>query len=411
MDIHLKQECPVRQKRDRLAKRGNMANMKISCNACNKSVLYRKMEAHLAVDCDKRPRRGPSVGCNMLITPGSHHDHLANSCISSPKRNGTALEEEARKPRAEECPACHSISPASEMSEHLANRCPMRIIPCPKKIFGCRYQIRATDIALHLCRDCPVQKDREQYVSRHISRRERVRCPDCGYTVVRQYFNTHQSSKCPNRLVPCKHWRLGCRAVLRLAAMDAHLQVAQLLGDRACLAFDGGKAYIALSEEDRKPPWTVELLIWQPPLVECTREKARTALAAFWAFHQNCERLRLAEQEVATLEPRLVTAAARHAEKRSKEYEEVIRKLTDEMVAAATSRDDAKVELVISAVMLSNTLAAAIRGVQELSSQNRPSELDRLALASKPWYTTPSRHRQNVPNGECGTSQERVSPR
>lgn len=395
MGIHLKHECIEAKNRRVLADKGKSAEGETACNACGASMPRNCLRKHLAHNCDMRLVSCSRPGCNVSVTAKSLADHQRIDCTAA-RRNAAFVEEAARKPKMENCPDCQTTIVSNLFRAHLAEECSRRIVICPNKKLGCDKDMHASEVESHVREDCVVQLDRDERASHHDSRLGRVRCSGCGYTVVVRHLANHQQHKCPNRRVPCKHWELGCRAMLRLSTMDEHTKVDRLLEPRACLAFDGGKAYIALGEEDIKPPWTVEMWIWRPGLVEGTREKTRTALKAYWGFQRARDRLAVAERRLAMLEPLLVAAATSSAKIPSKESKEEREKLTDEMVDAATVRDDAKLELVVSSVVLNKNLAAAIRGVEEITAQDRLCNFDRLALGSTPWYAIPTDAVSNI---------------
>lgn len=400
MGVHVRQQCLVRKMQRSLAAKAELAKLEISCGACGSLVPQKSLRSHIANDCGMRTVTCRWPGCGQEITALSFPKHEMYDCAVA-KRHAACVEHAARRPCTAECPECHATFPTGFLRRHAASECCMRIMACPNANIGCGDELRAADMKRHLREECWVQLDRTERASRHKVRLERVRCSGCGYTVSAQHLLKHQRDKCPNRRVPCKHRLLGCSVMLRLSAMNDHLCVNRLLDGRSCLAFDSGRAYIALDEEDRKPPWTVEMWIWRPGLVEGTREKARTALKSYWEFQQCREKLAIGEHRLKMLEPILVAAATRCSQEKTQEAEHAREKLMDEMVAAATLRDDAKVGLVVASVVLSNTLAAAIRGVEEITRQHRLRGFDRLALASAPWYTV-------VPNVETGSADSEV---
>lgn len=375
--------------------------MEVTCDACGMGVARVHLRTHLAEKCPMRLVRCSRPGCLELVAWGKLSDHLRKEC-SIARKNAALIEEAARSPRAKTCPDCHTrITPLSQFGRHSTEECPQRIVPCPNKHLGCQKSTQFARIRWHLRSECIVGLDRAERASQHMTRLERVRCAECGFTVLRQQLTNHQRDKCPNRRVPCKNRQLGCPVVISLASMEEHLRVDRLLGARPCLVVDAGRSFIALDDADRKPPWTVELWIWRPSLVEGTRGKARMALEAYWAFRHAGQRLDNTQRRVDAIEPQVVAAAAAEggggggggARRRSKSVEDgpgesegAREELTNELVAAATARDDAKVDLAVSAAVLANTLAAVKRGVEQISSRPRHGGLRRLALASTPWY-------------------------
>lgn len=390
--VHLRRECMERRKQRILAEKGKALDSDITCDACGDTLPRKHLRAHRASNCPMRLVRCPNPGCTSEVTMVSLADHQKKDCIVA-KRNAALADKVKGKPTAEECPACHETVPVTLSRRHAAHECIMRVVACPNRDLGCEEEFPAGETASHLRTHCIVRNDRIEQASRYALRRQRVQCSGCGYMVVLQHLPRHQREKCPNRRVPCKHWKLGCPVMLRLSAMEDHTKVDRLLDPRSCLVFDSGRAYIALGEDDRKPPWTAEMWIWRPGLVEGIREKTRTALKALWEFQRTRRKLEVTERRLALLEPLLLEVAAQAARERSEEAEESRKKLTDEMIVAATMRDDAKVDLVVSIVVLSNSLTSATRGVEEITAHNRLRGFDRLSLGSTPWYAAvPSLH-------------------
>lgn len=408
LGAHLRRECVERRKQRSLAEKGKALDSDIACDACGDKMPRKHLRAHRASGCPMRLVRCSKPGCTSVVTMVSLADHQKKDCVVA-KRNAALAEKAKGKPTTEECPACHETVAVSLFRRHAADECSMRVVACPNRDLGCEEEFPAEETASHLRTQCVVQTDRIEQASRYALRRQRVQCSGCGYMVVLQHLPRHQREKCPNRRVPCKHWKLGCPVMLRLSAMEDHTKADRLLDPRSCLVFDSGKAYIALGEDDRKPPWTAEMWIWRPGLVEGTREKTRTALKALWEFQRARGKLEVTERRLALLEPLLLEVAARAARERSEEAEESRKKLTDEMIVAATMRDDAKVDLVVSIIVLSNSLTSATRGVEEITAHNRLRGFDRLSLGSTPWYAAaPSPH---IPSGGGGGVAGRGSGR
>lgn len=382
--LHLRQDCLRRREQRILADKGKTLDVEIVCDACDEKLPRKNLRTHQATGC--RMRLVQCLNCKEAVQAETLADHQRLDCRAV-KRNVALCRKVASRPTKTECPACHETVATSLLRRHSSDECPSRIVACPNKYLGCEEELSAADMASHIRKQqCAVLVERHERASKHHFRRQRVQCSGCGYYVVLQHLLRHHREKCPNRRVPCKHWELGCPAMLRLSAMDDHLNVAQLLHPRACLAFDSGKAYIAIGENDRKPPWTAEMWIWRPGLVEGTREKTRTALKALWEFQRARGKLASTERRLALLEPLLAEVATRAAKEQTEEAEQVRSKLMDEMIAAATVRDDAKVDLAVSVVVLSNSVASAARGVEEITAQDRLRSFDRLALGSTPWY-------------------------
>lgn len=396
--LHLRRDCLTRKELSVLAKKGKALDYDISCNACNERFPRKQLRMHLATDCRMRMVQCPN--CTEMMQARSLADHQRVDCKTA-KQKGALYEQAASRPTEIKCGACRGTVLTAQLRRHTSDECPSRVVACPNNYLGCLEELPASDVAYHLRKQCAVSITREDRAAKHMFRRQRVQCSGCGYWVVAKDLPRHHREKCPNRRVPCKHWELGCPAMLRLSAMDDHLKVDRLLDPRACLAFDGGRAYITLGESDRKPPWTAEMWVWRPGLVEGTREKTRTALKALWEFRQARGKLAITERRLALLEPLLVDMATKAAKERSEEAAKTRDKLTDEMIAAATVRDDAKVDLVVSVVVLSNSVASAARGVEELTAQDRLRGFDRLALGSTPWYAaSPGPSRVGLGRGE-----------
>ena len=401
LGVHMRQECAERRKQRLLADRGKILDMSVSCAECGKMLPKRQMRAHLKNDCSTRMVQCSNPGCTLMVRAGVLQTHKRIYCKTA-VRNAKLYDRQTTRKPTEKCPACHENVAARDFRSHVAEGCPMRVVDCPNKKLGCGERIKAAEIGLHLRNACGVQIDRSERASRHESRQRLVQCSACGYMVVLQHLLHHQRTKCPDRRVPCKHWEVGCPAVLRLSKMENHLKVDRLLDPRSCLVFDGGRAYIVLEEEDRKPPWTVEMWIWRPPLIESTREKARTALKAYWELKRAREKLEATERSLRALEHVLIDAAAQASTERSTEAGDSRERLTDEMIYVATQRDNAKVDFAISAVLLSNTLTSATRGVEKITEENRSHTFERLALESTPWY-----HAVGSSSPACNTWEQR----
>lgn len=385
LGIHLRRDCPLRRKQRLLADRGRALELNVACDACCAVLPRKHLRVHLANECPTRAVQCSNPGCTEVVQAGELANHEKTQCKAA-KRKAMLIENFLNTAREERCSLCGKTMIANLFRMHSAEECPMRAIHCPNRSLGCGEELKAGEVAFHLQKNCIVQIDRAERASRHEGRCHRTQCSGCGYMVDMQRLRHHHRHKCPNRMVPCKHWELGCQAMLRLSTMDEHLKVDRLLDPRSCLAFDSGKAYIALNEEDRKPPWTVEIWIWRPNLVEGTREKARVALKALWDFQKARDDLVQNEKRLAVLEPILAKVATQAAANKSTEAEKAREQVMDEMIAAATVRDDAKVKLVVAVVVLSNSLDSVKRGVEEITAQNRLRGLDRLALGSAPWY-------------------------
>lgn len=383
--LHLRRDCLKRREHRTLVDKGKKLDDEIACDACDERFPRKHLRIHIATGCPMRMVQCPN--CKETVQARSLSDHQRRECKTVKRK--VALEKQvASRPTEVECPACHEVVAAKLLRRHSSEECPSRILACPNRYLGCGEELPAAEMASHLREQCAIQIERAKRASKFMVRRQRVQCSGCGYWVVLQHLSRHHREKCPSRRVPCKNWELGCPAMLRQSAMEDHLKVDRLLDARACLAFDCGRAYIALGEGDRKPPWTAEMWVWRPGLVESTREKARTALKALWDFQRSRGKLAVSERRLALLEPLLIKLASRAAKERSEEAEQARDKLTDEMIAAATVRDDAKVDLVVSVIVLTDTVASAARGVEELTVQDRLRGFDRLALGSTPWYAS-----------------------
>lgn len=388
LGLHMRRDCLKRRKQRIIADKGRTLEMDIACADCGEELPRKHMRTHRANDCPMRMVVCSNPDCPDAVQAKDLADHQRLYCKTA-RSNAKLNENAAKRPATENCTACHETVAANVFRKHVAEECVMRIVACPNAYLGCGKQLKAAEIPFHLREQCVVEIERAEKASR-FPYDQRVKCSACGYMVLIRHLARHHRTKCPNRRVPCKHWELGCPAMLRLSAMDDHLKVDRLVEPRSCLVFDSGKAYIALGEDDRKPPWTVEMWIWRPGLIEGTREKARTALKAYWELQQARERLAATERRLRMLEPLLVDTATRAAKERSVEAEKARDKLTDEMMASATVRDEAKVELVVSTVVFSNSLASVTKEIQEITARDQLRGFDRLALGSTPWYAVPS---------------------
>ncbi|CAM9941328.1 unnamed protein product [Scytosiphon promiscuus] len=404
--MHLTKDCSQRREQHIRAEQGKMLDGEVDCDACGERTTRKYLRTHIATTC--KMRMVQCNNCKEMILSRSLADHRQQNCETA-KRSRALLDRAARRSTEEECPACHKMVATGAMRNHTLDQCPSRIVACRNRYLGCEEELTVGEMATHIREHCVVRIERTKRAAKHLFRRRRVQCSGCGYSVILQDIQRHEREKCPNRRVPCKHWELGCPATLRLSAMDEHLKVDRLLDPRACLAFDSGRAFIALGEGDRKPPWTAEVWIWRPGQVEATREKARTALKALWDLQVARGKLAMTERRLGLLEPLLIDVATRAAKEQSEDAERARDKLTDEMIAAATVRDDAKVDLVVSCIVLSNSVASAVRGVEDITAQEKLHGFDRLALGSSSWYASvPDRAGSGLNRDERGARS--VSP-
>lgn len=255
--LHLRRDCLKRREQRILADKGKALDAEIACDACDERLPRKNLRVHQANGCQMRMVQ--CSNCEEAVQARTLEDHQKLDCKTA-KRQHALCKQVAGRPAEKECPACHETVVASLLRSHASDECPSRIVACPNKYLGCGEELPAAEMASHIRKhQCTVRIEREERASKYFSRRQRVQCSGCGYSVVLEHLLRHHREKCPNRRVPCKHWELGCPAMLRLSAMDDHLNVERLLHPRACLAFDSGKAYIALGENDRKPPWTAEM--------------------------------------------------------------------------------------------------------------------------------------------------------
>ncbi|CAM9672924.1 unnamed protein product [Discosporangium mesarthrocarpum] len=390
LKLHQKQQCQPGKKNAILAEKGKEGVQEVPCGACKEMVRRKDMRKHELGECAMRLVLCSVPNCQEMIQARNLIDHRRSDCIAA-RNQAMHMENAATRPKVVECSGCHTGIEAKTMQKHLEETCPYRSVACPNNALGCPVELPAVGIPQHLLEACAVEEHRGDLAVRHEARFQMLRCPGCGYNVRLQRFAHHQRERCPNRRIPCKNWELGCTAIVRMSDMDQHLKVDRLLDPRPCLAFNCGKAYISIGEVDQKPPWTAEFWVWCPSLVEGTREKARTALKAYWAFQQASKNLVSAIRRLEILEPLLVSAATAAAKDKTLGAEETREKLTDEMIQVATHRDNAKVDLAVSHKALLVAASSAQRGVEEIRSHGHDNPFERLPLGTPPWYSVVGR--------------------
>ncbi|CAM9208735.1 unnamed protein product, partial [Choristocarpus tenellus] len=382
---HQRDHCWIGRKNILLAEKGRGAEEEVPCGLCSMLVRQRDLRRHNLEECKMRLVLCPNFNCKELVRANCLDKHQRIDC-SLAKKQAMHLESAASKPKEISCLECNQIVDAGTIQRHTANECPNRTVACPNELLGCKAKLPAVSVPCHLREDCVVKLERSNLALRHEVRQKLSKCSGCGYMIRAQHMAHHHQEKCPNRRVRCKNWELGCKAVLCLSDMDKHLKVSNNLDPRACLAFNGGKAYISINEEDRKPPWTAEIWVWRPSLVEGTREKTRTALSAYWAFQQASSKLASAEEHLKKIEPLLQATESNYPHEIGDGPNSDRERLIDEITVVATQRDAAKLALVRSYRTMHVFVSAAIRGVKEIIALQRKYDLQKLALARPPWY-------------------------
>ena len=157
-------------------------------------------------------------------------------------------------------------------------------------------------------RQAEARAARDALAAKAAARRVLVECPACGAIEELASLHEHQMKSCVNRLVPCKNWELGCKAMVRLSDRGEHESVEHLVRPRAALYLGGRQAFVAVEEDDLKPPWTAEYYFWRERLEPALRGRARLGLDAYDVWRKRAHqadlyapRVKLVQDEVATI--------------------------------------------------------------------------------------------------------------
>ncbi|CAM9197501.1 unnamed protein product [Chrysoparadoxa australica] len=373
---HLAMECAVAQKQKSLAISAKAGQVTTLCD-CGLMVKGVEMSHHKREDCPNTMVPCPREACHQTIRRGDITEHYATTCEIA-KANAKHLRAAASRPKTLPCSLCKEGIVPLALSQHMREECVQRDLECPNKHLGCKEVLPALGMPKHVAEECWVEMERSERAERAKERRQMVVCPGCGFSMQLKEVARHMRESCPSRQVPCKNWELGCPVVCRQGDMENHLRVDRLLEDRPCLSFEGRSAYIALNEEDWTGPWTAEFWIYRPSIEEATREKIRVGLEYYWTYLTSVSRLAAAEAELGELRIKL-TDVGGDAELREK--------VMDQIIASATTRDEAKLNVWIAFHSCQSALKSAMRGVHEIKAYWMGDAMAGISLGRSPWYS------------------------
>jgi hypothetical protein len=229
-----------------------------------------------------------------------------------------------------------------------------------------------------------------------MARRELAVCKACACMVPIGKMEGHMASSCPNRLMPCRNWELGCTVKCRIMERTRHLNVDGLLNPRSCLYLcDTGRgAYACLDEDDAPAPWTAEFWIWRLPIDADASFKILVALANYKKYLDVASAERDAEALVRGLESRLRSTEAADAVDGGDSIRKALgdkidglskNELLDELVTAASSWDNLKESAGVAFVTAERSLALALRTVRSMVAQASSEKISELNLVSGCW--------------------------
>jgi hypothetical protein len=305
-----------------------------TCPHCFVQLSVRELRGHMQKSCTQKMVQCPERGCSAVLPQNELKEHMKNGCFFAKKRrslaavsvkrrediqNETIKRIEAHKskpalpfqpqshfqqhndddhdgidhdhvssnddieitfrpkaPPVEEealiqCDNCKDMIPEDRFKAHANDECRFRKIYCTNRHMGCMDEVPLCEMNLHLKQSCVVEQKKDELVSRSRKRRQEVRCPGCGDTYELQYLRQHENTTCPNRKVPCRNHALGCEVVVRLKDRKDHEDVTNGVKPRPCLFFDGQDTRLLLEEDDVTPPWTTEVWVYRPSLLESAR--------------------------------------------------------------------------------------------------------------------------------------------
>ena len=298
-----------------------------TCPHCFKQLAVRELRGHMQKSCTQKMVQCQEHGCSAVLPQNELKDHLKHGCVFAKKRrsmaavsvkrrediqNETLKRIEAHKskpalpfqqnnlrhlsdevdnvsssedieiqfkpkpPPVEEeelvqCFECKDMIRHDKMKFHDSDECRFRKIYCSNRHLGCMEEVSFCELNQHLKQSCAVEEHKEELVRRSRKRREEVKCPGCGDLIELQYLRHHENTACPNRKVPCRNHALGCNVVVRLKDRQDHENVNNGVKPRPCLFFDGQDTRMLVEENDITPPWTTELWVYRPSLLESVR--------------------------------------------------------------------------------------------------------------------------------------------
>jgi hypothetical protein len=310
-----------------------------TCPHCFKELTLRELRTHMQKSCNQKMVQCPERGCSAVLPQNELKDHLKSGCALAKKRRSLAavsvkrkediqLETlkriEAHKSKADipfhqpsyytqrndddnavddiddkvsnnedivitfkpkapppveeelvQCENCRDMIREDSMKQHNNEECRFRKIYCSNRSLGCMEEVPMCELNQHLKRSCSVEEHKDMLVQRSRKRREQVKCPGCGDLYELQYLRQHEKASCPNRRVPCRNHALGCQVIVRLKDRKDHEDVSQGVKPRPCLYFDGQDTRMMIEEDDITPPWTVELWVYRPSLLESCKSHMR----------------------------------------------------------------------------------------------------------------------------------------
>mmetsp|Transcript_24423 Transcript_24423/g.41370 ORF Transcript_24423/g.41370 Transcript_24423/m.41370 type:complete len:1190 (-) Transcript_24423:209-3778(-) len=319
-----------------------------TCPHCFKELTVRDLRAHLQKSCTQKMVQCPERGCSAVLPQNELKEHLKFGCVLAKKRRSLAavsvkrkediqmetvrrIEAHQSKPdlpfqqksyytqandeEADEvdkvsnnedivltfkskappivedvlvqCENCKDMVREDAIRHHISEECRYRKIYCSNRSLGCMVEVPMCELREHLKRSCAVEEQKDKLVQRSRKRREQMQCSGCGDLFELQYLSHHERTSCPNRKVPCRNHALGCQVIVRLKDRKAHEDVTSGVKPRPCLFFDGQDTRMMINEDDVTPPWTTELWVYRPSLLESCRSHMREIKRVGLNFHKS----------------------------------------------------------------------------------------------------------------------------
>lgn len=299
-----------------------------TCPHCFKQLAVRELRGHMQKSCNQKMVQCQEHGCSAVLPQNEMKDHIKNGCMFAKKRRSMAavsvkrrediqnetlkriqnhsskpalpfqqkslfqqhnddaenissnedivIQFKSKVPPVEEdeliqCFECKDMIREDKLKVHEKEECRFRKIYCSNRHLGCMEEVPFCELNQHLRGSCIVEEHKDELVRRSRKRREEVKCPGCGDLFELQYLRQHESTECPNRKVACRNHALGCNVVVRLKDRKDHEDVNNGVKPRPCLFFDGQDTRMLIEEDDITPPWTTELWVYRPSLLESVR--------------------------------------------------------------------------------------------------------------------------------------------
>jgi hypothetical protein len=255
---HLLTDCVVARRRRELAKRSRERELEKAKELLELLEKQRRKPAEV-VEEEQRPFSG----------------HVFNEADLRKLKNYQPLTEEDNRPRCERC----NLPLTCPKERHDREMCPLRIISCPNKSFGCLERIILSDTSKHLRETCVYEKRRCVLAETSRQRNEFISCPGCNADVQIRMMKVHDTEECPHRKVSCRNAFLGCTSMIRVNERELHEEVDTAIQiPRRCLYLAGGGtnlgiqeatdlcsggAHILLGENELVAPWTVEYWVYR----------------------------------------------------------------------------------------------------------------------------------------------------